>query len=251
MKYIALFANSETEAGHQEGESQALSSSSSSSSRNNSIERNIKNDKMLARATEAATKARHDDIERNGNDKVQHAIQVHLSGEGGGAEGRKKDKKAVDTEKKGNGKQQHGKKPDNDDVYSEDEIASENMASSKKRKHEVSEKNTEISSEKKKSKKEKKDKKEKEKEEKEQSTVAPPIVEDMEKDEFFLAGNGDNEDNENGSDGKEKGFEEYRSPDSLLPQMKMDYHQIKQSVNRKKHIHHKGFSSKKSNFKKF
>lgn len=219
MKYVALFASSERQVLRESGEGgdANLDESDEETLTHGQLS---KSQKLMEKARDLARKARSDDIARNNKDRVQHAIEVELE--------EKKSAKEVDKDK------DTGKRNMNSSVLSVPknelkEDSEELQTAGKKRGREKQEKN-EINDIVKKPKSEK------------NSSNIPSATDSFEpestsdfKDEFFLDENDD-------------------APEiSTIPRQSVpiDYQQLKQVVNKKKHQHHKRFSSKKSNLSKF
>lgn len=220
MKYVALFASSERQVLRESGEGGDANLDESDEESQSHGQRS-KSQKLMEKARDLARKARSDDIARNNKDRVQHAIEVELE--------EKKVAKEAEKDKDGGKRNMNSSAlsfPKNDLKEDSEEL----QTAGKKRGREKQEK-TEINDSLKKPKSDTKN-----------SSDIPSATDSFEpepqsdlKDEFFLDENDD-------------------APEiSTVPRQSVpiDYQQLKQVVNKKKHQHHKRFSSKKSNLSKF
>jgi hypothetical protein len=240
MKYIALFANSEDEEGTPSHE---------------------KTSKLSMKARELARAARQEDIEKDREDKVAHAMEVELQGGNGGrketTEGKEPSQQASQRNMKNSSTNNKRKRSSNEEEDNrdndrqtdnhrekrggeqggDDENNTSNQIMMKNNKKRKNDKESVASNEQNKA--SKSNSSSQQLQEKKESKAATDRLE--EEDEFFL-----DEEKE-----KQQLLDPTSNPMPKPTRLPLNYQQVKQTVDRRKFHHHKRFSSKPSNFKKF
>jgi hypothetical protein len=237
MKYIALFANSEDEEGTPSHE---------------------KTSKLSMKARELARAARQEDIEKDREDKVAHAMEVELQGgRKETTEGKEPSQQASQRNMKNSSTNNKRKRSSNEEEDNrdndrqtdnhrekrggeqggDDENNTSNQIMMKNNKKRKNDKESVASNEQNKA--SKSNSSSQQLQEKKESKAATDRLE--EEDEFFL-----DEEKE-----KQQLLDPTSNPMPKPTRLPLNYQQVKQTVDRRKFHHHKRFSSKPSNFKKF
>jgi hypothetical protein len=285
MKYVALYANSERDASvwsssqnnqsQSEGEDNEEDGGGAAATATTS--RAVNNDKRLVlegkalqsfeKAMQLAQEARQNEIADGKEDRVQHAIEVQLRGKA--KKGEKSDtvSRSKSSNKRNDAQSRvEGEDSDADSSSARDDDDAEAAgvkSALKKRKHEDREESAAAAQDRSQKKSKKEDSNKRVESATEQPVASIAVDDNEDKDEFFLeeAGDADLADANrhtrpkvyrlSGSEIAGDADDFYSKKRDRNTNRNKDYHQIKQAVNKKKYIHHKGFSSKKSNFNKF
>lgn len=199
MKYVALYAESETMS--QNDEEDDREPNEQIGDRKNSI--------LISKAREIARESRKEDIVKNGADRVEHAIQVELNPKAARNNAKKFKQRDPELEKTPEPSSQRDKKRKSEEIAEKSES----------KKSRTQEKQRQIA-------------------EAPRKLEEPTTNNNAElEDDFFVEG------------GQDEGENHGESSKPKTP--RLNYQQIKQTVNHRKFTHHKRFSSKPNNMKKF